>query len=168
MRSTLCSLCLCGMKLFILYCSIVLLGAVLVLSRRETALLRGSRFFAFTVAFFLAAAVSGTMMGFWVGALLVSLLASGEWFLLRNDPQRTASALERSLAMLLIPFEKVETGYLLRLGSDAASINLFSILPWCSILTFRGERGHKKVRLLRALLAKKFRPVFPRPTIDLR
>ena len=159
------------------YWSIILLGFFFVLVRPDTALLRGERFFWFTFVFLAGARISvvtsdtrpanGTI-AFWVTTLLLSLAARQKWFLLRDHPEKTAAIVESCLTMLLMPFEKNDAGYSLQLGEGTASLRLFPLLPNCSILTFRGERRHPKVRLLRALLVKKFAPVFPRPTIDLR
>ena len=104
----------------------------------------------------------------WTVPLLISLAAWNRWFLFRIDRATAAETVERCMKMILLPFEKDAGRYRLTLGSGPALLGLTTAPLLGVILTLRGNPKHKKVALLRALLAKSFRPVFPRLRIDLR
>jgi hypothetical protein len=159
------------------YLAIVLAGLMCVLCGRGTTLLRGERVFGLTVAFAGAALTALAMSWvpparagviFWVVSLACSLLVGKSWILLRYDPATTAAVLEGSMTMLLIPFERAGPRYALRVGDGSALMTVRQLFAPVAILTVPPVGGRKKLALLRALLAKRFRPVFPRPTIDLR
>lgn len=161
----------------ILYLLVVLLAASFLVIRKGTTLLRGETVFGLTVVFFSAACISfllstarpqGFELLLWAGAVLISVAIRREWFLFRNDPVATAKIVEDSLSMLLIPYQRRKSGYSLQLREGLVFLEVVSILPQCTILRFQGKARQKKLLLLRSLLIKKFRPVFPRPTIDLR
>jgi hypothetical protein len=150
-----------------LYCVALLCGVFFIWSSRETVLLRGERWAGFNLVFAAGGVLSGHLIVFWVLVAACSLPAAGKWFLFANAP-KIPERVESALAMLLIPFEKTGDGYALKLSNGRAFVAIFPYSRWGAILAFRGNRRHKKMQLLRALLAKKFRPVFPRITIDLR
>ena len=159
------------------YLAIVLAGGILLFGGSETKLLRGERVLGLTAVFVLAALVlvairwarpAPGVVAFWAVSLTCSLLIRGKWILVHYDPRVTPGVLEGALAMLLIPSERAGPCYALKLGDRAASVCFRPIAPGIALLTFAASEGHKKAHLLRVLLAKRFRPVFPRPTIDLR
>jgi hypothetical protein len=146
------------------YLAIVLAGVVCLLLGRGTALLRGERVFRLTAAFVaIALAVSAVRhvrpplgaAAFWAVSLAGSLLVRKRWILVHHNPRATAKLLETAMAMLLIPYER-------------AVVEVSRIGLGIALLTCAAHDGHKKMELLRALVAKRLRPVFPRPTIDLR
>jgi hypothetical protein len=159
------------------YLAIVLAGVVLLSCGRETMLLRGEQVFRLTVVFALVSLIALAIrwvwpapgvVAFWAGSLACSLLIRGRWILVHHHPRTTAELLEGALTMLLISSERTGSGYTLKLGDRPAIVTVRGMVPGIALLTFAVPGGHKKVQLLRALLAKRFRPVFPRPTIDLR
>jgi hypothetical protein len=159
------------------YLAIVLAGVVLLLCGRETMLVRGERVFRFTAVFVLVALGSLALrwvrptpgvVAFWAVSLTCSLLIRERWILVHYHPGATAEVLEAALTMLLIPSERTGPRYSLKLGDRPAIVTVRGIIWGIALLTFAAPDGYKKMQLLRALLAKRFRPVFPRPTIDLR
>jgi hypothetical protein len=159
------------------YLAIVLAGVVCLLLGRGTALLRGERVFRLTAAFVaIALAVSAVRhvrpplgaAAFWAVSLAGSLLVRKRWILVHHNPRATAKLLETAMAMLLIPYERAGPRYTLQIGAHPAVVEVSRIGLGIALLTCAAHDGHKKMELLRALVAKRLRPVFPRPTIDLR
>lgn len=140
-------------------------------------LLRGERVFRLTAVFALVSLVplairwvrpTPGVVAFWAVSLACSIPIRERWILVHYDPRATAELLEAALTMLLIPSERTGPRYTLKLGDRPAIVTVRRIVPGIALLTFVAQGGHKKMQLLRALLAKRFQPVFPRPTIDLR
>jgi hypothetical protein len=159
------------------YLAIVLAGAVFLFGRRETTLLRGERMFRLTAVFVMVALVSLAIprvrpapgvVAFWAASMACSTLIRKRWILFHYDLRTTAEVLEAAMTMLLIPFERAGPRYTLTIDERPAVVSVWRIVPRIALLTFAAHDGHKKMELFRALLAKRLRPVFPRPTIDLR
>jgi hypothetical protein len=159
------------------YIAIMLTGVVFLLRGRETTRVRGRRILALTAGFAGAAAVSlavsGTRptpgaVGFWTLSLACALAFGRRWILVHHDPRNTADVLEAAMRMLRIPFEPAGPGYALKIDKGPAVLSVRQVLPRIALLSWTALGDPAKIELLLALLAKRFRPVFPRPTIDLR
>jgi hypothetical protein len=153
----------------------MLLGAVLVALRRKPTLLPGATVLVVIAVLAGLAAVSwfrsgeaGWETAGWVVLVALAVTGRQRCFLFSASCGQARGAVESSLSMLLLPFEKTVAGYRLTFPDGRAYVDLRQTSWRTVILTFRGNWRSRKARLLRALLGKRFQPVFPRLKVDLR
>ncbi len=108
------------------------------------------------------------LIAVWLALLAAALAARPRWFFFWFNPAGFAAEVETSLRMLLIPFVKTQAGYTLQLRDGDVYLQLRAGPGRAAVLKFRQERKHKKAGLLRALLRKRFDPLFPRLKIHIR
>ena len=101
--------------------------------------------------------------------VVVSFLFRNKWLLFKYSPLKTSAVIEDSLSRVLIPFQKTENGYILKLIPEVSTyLRLASLWQNCAIIIFGGDWHSKKVEVLKNLLKKNFSGVFPRLVIKLK
>jgi hypothetical protein len=95
------------------------------------------------------------------GALLLASAAAARnaWLLLHIDRTEIDRVLEKCFAQTRAPFDKTGQGYSVRAGGEMQ----IAVAPMLTVHTvrFTGTSNSKKGQLIRALIAKQFRPSFP-------
>lgn len=154
------------------YLAVVGIGAVITASRREPTLLPGNRFFYFSTFWGLMGLGSALIAAKSAPAVIaVALIACSSWarsflWLLNYDSTVAANRIERSLQMILIPFQKIPGGYAITVGPTPGQIRLYRTGPIGAIL-FTGGKRQRKITVLRSLIIKSFRGVIPKISINL-
>jgi hypothetical protein len=96
-----------------------------------------------------------------LGALLLASAAAARnvWLLLHIDRAETDRVLEKCFAQTRTQFEKTGQGYTVRAGGEMQ----IAVAPMLTAhaVRFAGTSNSKKGQLIRALIAKQFRPSFP-------
>ena len=96
-----------------------------------------------------------------LGALLVASAAAARnaWLLLHIDRPEIDRVLERCFAQTRTQFDKTDRSYTARAGGEMH----VEVMPMLTLHTvrFAGTSDSKKGQLIRALIAKQFRPSFP-------
>ena len=154
--------------ILVIYLSIVGLGLLLAITRRTTMLIRGQGFLILTVLSAAAGLLRPSLVAVWAAAVAVALLVPRWWLFLWCDRQSIAVQLESAFRMLLITAAPTGAGYTLKLSDGVVYIDLRTGPCHTAVLRLRQDRRHTKARLLRALLRKKFEPLFPRPKFRIR
>jgi hypothetical protein len=83
------------------------------------------------------------------------------------QPDHVRRVLERCFAMVRVSFERAGEGYVVRVAADRLEIGIRAVFRRSVQLRFRGGGRHRKMALLKALVAKQFRGVLPRIRIRL-
>lgn len=167
------------MFLAITYSVLILGGLFFIAFRNETSLLQGNLFFKFNFVF-LFISVFILLLGkaptedklvsvVIVCITAISFLMRNNWFLFIYSPTKASTIVEDSFSRVLLPFQKIESGYILKSGVDEKTqLKLASFWPKCAIIIFRGDWNIRKVAVLKNLLKKKFSGVFPKIVIKLK
>jgi len=96
-----------------------------------------------------------------LGALLLASAAAARnaWLLLHIDRPEIDTVLERCFAQTRTQFDKTDRGYTARAGGEMQ----VTVAPLLTLHTIRftGTSNSRKAQLIRALIAKQFRPSFP-------
>lgn len=132
-------------------------------------LLTGRGWLRLNLAFLAVAALVGVRdrgsLLAWVGLDAVMLALSWavwrRWLLFKPEAGRTALLIEGALRRVRVPFRKHDDTYQLLIGSAPLSLEAGFHLPGLQVLKFDGDWNQNKARLAAALLAKRFRGVFP-------
>jgi len=92
--------------------------------------------------------------------LLTSAVAARDaWVLFHIDRSQIDGVLEKCFRLTRTQFDKTDRGYTLSAAGEML-VNLTSVLTMHAI-RFTGTSNSKKGKLIRALIAKQFRPSFP-------
>ena len=96
-----------------------------------------------------------------LGALLLASAAAARnaWLLLHIDRSEIDGVLEKCFAQTRTQFDKTGQGYTVRAAGEM-QVTVTSMLTMHSV-RFTGTSNSKKGQLIRALIAKQFRPSFP-------
>lgn len=167
------------MALAFIYLALVLLGLGFVIFRNDSSLLKGGAFLKFNLIFLLISillllirkkiAEDVIMVGLAIFVTFVSFLSRHRWLLFKYRPVNTSIIIEDSLSRVLIPFQKTDNSYILKLtAGENTYLRLIIYWPSCVIMVFRGDRHLKKVEVFQNLLKKNFSGVFPRLVIKLK
>lgn len=172
------------------YLAVILAGCLLAALRSEPTLLAGSSFLVFNAGFAAVSlsvtllwgpAVSGqetayaVLMTFWALLLLGSWIARSFWLIARARSGEIGAAVESCLGKVRLAFEKSHGGF--SVAAVAASgdtrpwdlrIRIGDLPPRCVLVLFQGRARHRKLELLKDLLAKQFRGVLPRLRVRTR
>jgi Ca2+/Na+ antiporter len=162
----------------LIYLAILFLGLVFVVSRDQTSLLKGGGFLKFNLIFLavtiLVVVVSKQLNENLVTIYLllimffVSILLRKKWLLLKNNSGTTSSLIEDCFSKILIPYQKSENGYIVKVAENSELfLNIVSLWPKCAIISFKGDLHQKKVEVLENFLVKKFAGIFPKLVIKL-
>lgn len=168
------------------YFAVLLAGCLLAAVRTEPTALGGSSFLFFNAAFAAVSliaqilsvqAVSGQAMGhavspalttFWALMLLGSWIARSSWLIIRAGSSEVREVVETCLVKVRIAFEKSQCGFTVAAGPTSVAtrpvklrIRIRDLPPSCALIRFQGRARHRKLVLLKHLLAKQFRGVLP-------
>lgn len=163
----------------LIYLSILLFCLCLVSFRDQTSLLKGKSFLKFNFIFlavvFLVIPINGRLNENLVTVylllilLIISILLRKKWLLLKNNSEATSLMIEDCLSKILMPFQKSEKGYTVKIAEGSELLlDIVSLWPKCAIISFKGDVHHKKVDVLGNFLVKKFSGIFPRLVIKLK
>ncbi len=166
------------MILTYIYLGLVLLGLCFIAFRNKTSLLRGDRFLRFNLFFLIISVVivfvrktsleDLIMIGL-AFVVIISFLFRNKWLLFKYSSLKTSAVVEDSLSRVLIPFQKTESGYILKPTPEGSTyLRLANFWPNCAIIIFGGDWHLKKVEVLKNLLKKNFSGVFPKLVIKLK
>jgi hypothetical protein len=95
------------------------------------------------------------------GAVLLAsaVAARNAWLLLHIDRTEIARILEKCFAQTRTQFDRTDRGYTARAGGEM-QVTVTPVLTMHTV-RFTGTSNSKKGQLIRALIAKQFRPSFP-------
>lgn len=175
------------------YLAVLLAGCLLAAVRSEPTVLGGSSFLVFNAAFVAVSltvsllsgqAVSGQAVGhavsaalttFWALLLLGSWIARSFWLIIRAGSGEVREIVETCLVMVRIAFEKSQCGFTVAAGPTSVAtrpvelrIRIRDLPPGCALIRFQGRARHRKLELLKHLLAKQFRGVLPQLRVRTR
>jgi hypothetical protein len=149
---------------------------LLLATARRPVVVRGERFVAAVLVFgsidtlVIATGPAVWTLGsavFWIAHLAILPVVRNRWVLWGLDQGSARGLLENRMRMLMIDFVRVTDGYALPLANGRAAIRLSSFSRRSTILNLGGSAQRGKLPMLRTLVAKGFRPVYPRPVIQL-
>jgi len=163
----------------LIYSAILIFGLSFVVFRDQTSLLKGKSFLRFNLIFlaivFLVIVITERLNENMISIYLllimfiVSILLRKKWLLLKYNPEATSLMIEDCLSKILMPFQKSESGYTVKVreGSELL-VGIVNLWPKCAIITFKGDVHQKKVDVLENFLVKKFSSIFPKLVIKLK
>lgn len=103
----------------------------------------------------------GVALFIFVALLLASAIASrNAWLLLHIDRTEIDKTLEKCFAQTRASPQRTITGYVVSAGGAQMSVAITPMLKMHTVC-FGGTSSSKKGELIRALIAKQFRPSFP-------
>jgi hypothetical protein len=96
-----------------------------------------------------------------------SLIIRNKLIIFKSQPEEIISSLESDFGRILITFQKDTNGYILELQGGAVPLKLLK--PWFGIYLISFGEGweQKKIYVLKALIVKSYKSIFPRLTIHL-
>jgi hypothetical protein len=162
------------------YFAVLLAGCLLAAVRSEPTVLGGSSFLLFNAAFAAVSltvpllsgqavghAVSPATTTFWALLLLGSWITRSSWLIIRAGSGEVREVVETCLVKVRIAFEKSQCGFTVAAGPTSVAravklrIRIRDLPPSCALIRFQGRARHRKLVLLKHLLAKQFRGVLP-------
>jgi hypothetical protein len=150
------------------YAAALIVWLIVLVAGRQPTLWRGRALLYLNGAFIAVLVVAmlvrhqGPGLGLYVlGAVLLASAAAARdaWVLLHIDRPEIDRILEKCFAQTRTQFAKTGQGYTVRAGGEM-QVAVAQMLTMNTI-RFQGSRNTKKGHLIRALIAKQFRPSFP-------